>query len=246
MHESLGFAHFWAQADDLIRAVAILLLVLSIGSWHIILGKLTGYLRARRSLARAIDAFWQADSQSAALAAIRAADRSGLGARLAADTLGLAQAYRQTAGSGIGTGVAAGEFIGRGLRLSLLMAQARLEWGLTFLASVGATAPFIGLFGTVWGIHRALIGLTGASQVTLDRIAGPLGEALVMTAAGLFVAIPAVLAYNALLRSNRLLLARLDGFANGLHAYLVAGVRLGEPSPEAADATWRSAPQVGG
>jgi biopolymer transport protein ExbB len=92
---------------------------------------------------------------------------------------------------------------------------------------VGSTAPFIGLFGTVWGIYHALVGLSGATQVVLDKVAGPVGEALIMTAAGLFVAIPAVLAYNAFTRANRLVAVQLDGFAHDLHAYLTTGVRVG-------------------
>jgi len=112
-----------------------------------------------------------------------------------------------------------------------------MESGLTFLASVGATAPFIGLFGTVWGIYHALVGLTGAQHVVLDKVAGPVGEALIMTAAGLFVAIPAVLAYNALTRGNRLVLAQLDGFAHDIHAFLTTGACRpleGGPSPAVA------------
>ena len=107
-----------------------------------------------------------------------------------------------------------------------MVAQARVERGLTFLASVGSTAPFVGLFGTVWGIYHALVGLSGASQVVLDKVAGPVGEALIMTAAGLFVAIPAVLAYNACTRANRLVIARIEGFAHSLHAYVVGGMRV--------------------
>ena len=128
------------------------------------------------------------------------------------------------AAKGIG-GVDAGEFLTRALRNAMAHAQARVERGLTFLASVGSTAPFIGLFGTVWGIYHALAGLAGATQVVLDKVAGPVGEALIMTAAGLFVAIPAVLAYNASVRANRLVLAQLDGFAHDLHAYLVNGIK---------------------
>ena len=107
----------------------------------------------------------------------------------------------------------------------MVHAQARCESGLTLLASVGSTAPFIGLFGTVWGIYHALVGLSGATQVVLDKVAGPVGEALIMTAAGLFVAIPAVLAYNALNRANRLSAAYLDGFAHDLHTFLTTGSR---------------------
>jgi len=107
----------------------------------------------------------------------------------------------------------------------MLSAQANLEGGLTFLASVGSTAPFIGLFGTVWGIYHALVALSGSNSVVLDKVAGPVGEALIMTAAGLFVAIPAVLAYNALTRANRLVMAQLDGFAHDLHAFYATGAR---------------------
>jgi biopolymer transport protein ExbB len=113
----------------------------------------------------------------------------------------------------------------RSLRNQMLAAQASLETGLTFLASVGSTAPFIGLFGTVWGIYHALIALSGSTSVVLDKVAGPVGEALIMTAAGLFVAIPAVLAYNALTRANRLVMAQLDGFAHDLHAWFTTGAR---------------------
>jgi len=113
------------------------------------------------------------------------------------------------------------------MRSHIVNTQARIERGQTFLASVGSTAPFIGLFGTVWGIYHALVGLSGATQVVLDKVAGPVGEALIMTAAGLFVAIPAVLAYNAFTRANRLVAVQLDGFAHDLHAYLTTGVRVG-------------------
>jgi hypothetical protein len=106
--------------------------------------------------------------------------------------------------------------------------------GSPFLPRWGSTAPFIGLFGTVWGIYHALVGLSGATQVVLDKVAGPVGEALIMTAAGLFVAIPAVLAYNACARGNRLTLARLDGFAHDLHAYLTTGLR-GRPGDKLVD-----------
>jgi biopolymer transport protein ExbB len=112
------------------------------------------------------------------------------------------------------------------LRQAINEAAARLEAGLTFLASVGSTAPFVGLFGTVWGIYHALIGVAASGQIAIDKIAGPVGEALIMTAVGLAVAIPAVLAYNAFTRVNRLLLAQLDGFAHDLHAFVTTGAPL--------------------
>ena len=107
---------------------------------------------------------------------------------------------------------------------------ARLESGLTVLASVGSTAPFVGLFGTVWGVYHALVAIGLSGQGTLDKVAGPVGEALIMTALGLAVAIPAVLAYNGFVRANRLVLARLDAFAHDLYAVLTTGAHVGDPA----------------
>ncbi|WP_136419134.1 MULTISPECIES: MotA/TolQ/ExbB proton channel family protein [Oxalobacteraceae] len=222
MNEKLGVAHFWAQGDAVSHTVAIALLLMSALSWTIVIGKLVAHLRTRTSTIAAMQSFWNAPSRTQALDTIRKEDRSGVFAMVATDAVLAAQAWEEKAT----TGVDASEFIGRTLQQSTLLAQARVERGLTFLASVGSTAPFVGLFGTVWGIYHALIGLSGATQVVLDKVAGPVGEALIMTAAGLFVAIPAVLAYNAFTRANRLVLAQLDGFAHSLHAWLAAGVRL--------------------
>jgi len=226
MNGNFGLAHFWAQGDGVLHAIAIALFLMSMASGYIILGKAVAQLRSRAAITRAIQSFWDAGSRSDALKAIRAEDRTGFFAAIAEDALWAAQACEDKSTGGIGTGMDAGEIIGRTLQQSTALAQARVERGLTFLASVGSTAPFIGLLGTVWGIYHALIGLSGGSQMALDRVAGPVGEALIMTAAGLFVAIPAALAYNAFTRANRLLLAQLDRFAHNLHAYLVADVRL--------------------
>jgi biopolymer transport protein ExbB len=117
------------------------------------------------------------------------------------------------------------EWLTRALRQRINEAAARLEAGLTFLASVGATAPFVGLFGTVWGIYHALIGIAATGAISIEKVAGPVGEALIMTAFGLAVAIPAVLAYNAFTRVNRLVLAQLDGFAHDLHSYFTVGAK---------------------
>ena len=226
MNEATGLAHFWAQGDAVTHAVAVLLLLMSVASWYIIVGKLVSQFRLRRAIAGALDAFWAAGTREAAAAALRERDTTGVFSRLAVDAIAAARAWESKTSGGIGAGVDAGEYIGRTLQQSIVVAQARVESGLTLLASVGSTAPFVGLFGTVWGIYHALVALSGATQVVLDKVAGPVGEALIMTAAGLFVAIPAVLAYNAFTRSNRLVLAQLDGFANSLHAYLVGGVRM--------------------
>ncbi len=227
MHSSMGLAHFWSQGDLVTHTTAVILALLSVASWTVILGKLLSAWRASRSPDSVLNSFWSANSLPEALEALRRDDPSGVFAGLALTGAHAAQAHQQNAARGIGAGVNASEFVTRAMRSHIVNTQARIERGLTFLASVGSTAPFIGLFGTVWGIYHALVGLSGATQVVLDKVAGPVGEALIMTAAGLFVAIPAVLAYNAFTRSNRLLAVQLDGFAHDLHAYLTTGVRVG-------------------
>ena len=116
------------------------------------------------------------------------------------------------------------------LRNSIDESTARLQSGLAVLASVGSTAPFVGLFGTVWGIYHALMAISAAGQATIDKVAGPIGEALIMTALGLAVAIPAVLGYNALVRGNKAMLNKLNRFAHDLHAYFVTGSRVRPPA----------------
>lgn len=247
MHSNLGLTHFWQQGDLVTHSVAILLLLLSIVSWSLTITRFVQQLRFNRAMERAPQAFWRARALPEAISAIESADRTGVFAGLAregirtaqvhscpasrnpgngnADCGNCAQSEDCHAARGLGAGISLNESVTRALRNHILHAQAGMESGLTFLASVGATAPFIGLFGTVWGIYHALVGLSGATQVVLDKVAGPVGEALIMTAAGLFVAIPAVLAYNALTRGNRLVLAQLDGFAHDLHSFLTTGAR---------------------
>ncbi|MBI4986771.1 MAG: MotA/TolQ/ExbB proton channel family protein [Rhodocyclales bacterium] len=225
MQTQLGLAHFWSQADLVTQAVALLLFLLSVASWMVILRKGLGQWRAGRWHDRAMTAFWSAHSLPEAVEALKAEDRSGVFAQLAMVGAFAAQSFDRNADRSIGAGLNVSESVTRALRSQIVKAQAGIEHGLTFLASVGSTAPFIGLFGTVWGLYHALVGLAGATQVVLDKVAGPVGEALIMTAGGLFVAIPAVLAYNACTRANRIVLAQLDGFAHDLHAYLTTGTR---------------------
>ena len=221
MNERLGLAHFWANGDMVTHAVAILLFAMSVASWYLIVGIALSQWRIRKATHRVQQAYWGADDREQALEEMRRLDRSGLFLQMALEaSQSHALHSRRAPGS-----EDLPAFLGRQLQQSLLFAQARLEHGLTLLASVGSTAPFVGLFGTVWGIYHALVGLSGSTQVVLDKVAGPVGEALIMTAAGLFVAIPAVLAYNAFTRGNRLALAHLEAFANALHADLVSGVR---------------------
>jgi biopolymer transport protein ExbB len=220
---ALGLGHFWAQADALIRFTAYTLLVMSIGSWFLILWKALAWWRVRRA-ARALEAFWQARSVDEAIAQLKPLDGEQIFVPLAASAA--ATAAQPAAGDdSLSAQMNRSEWLTRALRQRINEAAARLEAGLTFLASVGATAPFVGLFGTVWGIYHALIGIAATGAISIEKVAGPVGEALIMTAFGLAVAIPAVLAYNAFTRVNRLVLAQLDGFAHDLHAFFTLGTR---------------------
>ncbi|KIL99439.1 MotA/TolQ/ExbB proton channel family protein [Paramagnetospirillum magnetotacticum MS-1] len=226
MRTEIGLAHFWEQGDIVSHTVAIILAFLSVASWSVIALRFVAQIRVNRSVDGALETFWSAPTLEEAVERMTRRDYSGILAGLARIGVEAARIHAQHEERGIGSGVSSSEFLTRAMRNYMVRSQARLESGLTFLASVGSTAPFIGLFGTVWGIFHALVGLSGATQVVLDKVAGPVGEALVMTAAGLFVAIPAVLAYNALNRANRLIGAYLDGFAHDLHAFLTTGARV--------------------
>ena len=220
----LGIAHYWAQADGVIRSTAWLLLAMSVASWFLIVWKGWAWLRVRRA-ARALDQFWAARSMDEAIAAFKPVDAERLFVPLAASAQQAAS--RRLDEASMAARIDRSELITRALRQRINEAAARLESGQTLLASVGATAPFVGLFGTVWGIYHALTGIAASGTIAIDKVAGPVGEALLMTAFGLAVAVPAVLGYNAFTRVNRKLLAELDGFAHDLHAYLTLGARPG-------------------
>jgi biopolymer transport protein ExbB len=238
-NEPLGFAHFWQAGDAVTHSIAWLLLAMSIVSWYLILAKGISAWRLRRGTHAGLARFWAAGSLGEAIAALAHEDRERVFVPLAEKAQLAAQAQ---AGTSLGTAVDRNELVVRVLRQEMTQASARLESGLTFLASVGSTAPFIGLLGTVWGIYHALINIASSGQVMIDRVAGPVGEALIMTAAGLAVAIPAVLGYNAYTRFNRVTLAELDGFAHDLFALVTTGSRVGD----AVDDSLRAAIVAGG
>ncbi len=219
---ALGVAHYWAQADGVIRTTAWLLLAMSIASWFLILWKGWAWWRVRRA-SRRLEAFWTARSMDEAIALFKPVDAEAIFVPLAASAQ--QAATRQLNDASMAAAIDRSELITRALRQRINEAAARLEAGLTLLASVGSTAPFVGLFGTVWGIYHALTGIAASGTIAIEKVAGPVGEALLMTAFGLAVAIPAVLGYNAFTRVNRKLLAELDGFAHDLHAYLTVGAR---------------------
>jgi len=240
VNEAFGFEHFWAQADGLIRANVYILLVMSFASWFLIFFKTWSSIRARRTL-RLLEPFWSAPSLDRALEALTAGDSEALLAPLAKAAFDSAH---QTAGNNPSWN-APSDRLTRALRSAMQAANERLESGLTVLASIGATAPFVGLLGTVWGIYHALLRIASTGSLSIDKVAGPVGEALIMTAFGLGVAIPAVLAYNSFARTNRLVVAQIDGFAHDLHALLGQAVESGEalaPFTRSASAVKAEAP----
>ncbi|MEO3690749.1 MotA/TolQ/ExbB proton channel family protein [Roseateles paludis] len=213
-----SFNDFWTQADLVGRLVALLLLTMSVSSWALILWR--GWLlrRAQAGLARALPAFWQAPALAEGRQALQGFDTEGLLQPL----LDAATADTQPA-----TLEAAGRQdsrLTRRLRDALHGVLARLQFGQVLLASIGATAPFLGLFGTVWGIYHALVSISAAGNITIEKISGPVGEALIMTAAGLAVAIPAVLAYNVFGKWVAACEAELEGFAHDLRELLSSQV----------------------
>jgi biopolymer transport protein ExbB len=214
--EAFGFEHFWMQADGLIRANVYILFAMSLASWFLIFLKTWGNFRARRAVS-SLDAFWSAPSIDQALAALAARDSEALLAPLARVAI---EAAHRASDSGASSWNTPSDRLTRALRSAIQSANERLESGLTLLASIGATAPFVGLLGTVWGIYHALLNVASSGSLSIDKVAGPVGEALIMTAFGLGVAIPAVLAYNSFARANRLVIARIDGFAHDLHSLL--------------------------
>jgi biopolymer transport protein ExbB len=205
-----GFAHFLSQTDMVGKVILACLLLMSLVSWYLIVTKALTVVFERRRSAGFLDAFWNLPSIAAVESVLEKQHPDEPFAHLAWHAL-----------SARGKGDA--EFLTRAIRRVIDEDTARLESGLTLLASIGSTAPFVGLFGTVWGVYHALVAIGLSGQGTLDKVAGPVGEALVMTALGLAVAIPAVLAYNGFVRSNRLVLSRLDSYAHDLYAVLTTG-----------------------
>lgn len=220
-----GLSAFIAQGDVLLWAVLLLLLGMSAASWTLIVTKAARGRRVRREASAFVAFFWQASSlDEVARRFIRQAPAEPF-ARVAQQGMQAAAHHERHAAQRLGEACSHDEFVTRAIRRAIARETAGLESGLTLLASVGSTAPFIGLFGTVWGIYHALAAIGASGAATLEQVAGPVGEALIMTAVGLAVAIPAVLAYNALVRLNRVLLDELDGFAHDLHGFLTIGVK---------------------
>ena len=218
---AFGLAHLWANSDAVSIVTAIVLALMSVASWYLILAKAWDWFRARRA-ARAVAGFWSATSVGEGIERLRAAGSDSPYAQLAEQAHCCNHDCEAVSGH-LASRFDPAEQMERALRQQLSVTQAGMENGLTFLATTGATAPFVGLFGTVWGIYHALVAIGLSGQAALEKVAGPVGEALIMTAAGLAVALPAVFAYNAFTRANRVVLTDLDAFAHDLHAFFTVG-----------------------
>ena len=213
-----GLEALWRQGDFVARGTLVIMIIMSMGSWYIIFTKVFEQRKLLKSAKAAAENFWKSGSV-----------KKGL------DTLDEGSAFRFIAEEGLkadehheGSLV---EQIDRHTWITMSVQRAvdnigsRLQDGLAFLATVGSTAPFVGLFGTVWGIYHALTAIGIAGQASIDKVAGPVGEALIMTAFGLAVAVPAVMGYNWLIRRNKLVLERVRAFSGDLHNVLLSGRR---------------------
>jgi len=222
MNNAFGLHHLWTQGDFVTHFVALFLLLLSVVTWVILISRIWG-LRNIKRLKNELDGFWRARSFEEGLASL--SNHALNPFYKVAKTASEASAHRSNHRELLQT-LNYSEWMARSLKNGIDASVGQLQKGLTFLASTGATAPFIGLFGTVWGIYHALIAISSSGSAQIDQVAGPIGEALIMTAFGLAVAIPAVLGYNAINRSNKLVMADLNRFANDLLAYFVTGARV--------------------
>ncbi len=213
-----GLKALWGQGDYVAKTTLVIMVIMSMGSWYIIFTKLFEQRSMLKSAKSSAESFWKASSV-----------KSGLG------SLEEGSAFRFLAEQGIkaadhheGTMV---ESIDKHTWISMTIdraignIQGRLQDGLAFLATVGSTAPFVGLFGTVWGIYNALVKIGISGQASIDKVAGPVGESLIMTAIGLAVAVPAVMGYNWLIRRNKAVMDQTRAFAGDLHNVLIAGKR---------------------
>jgi biopolymer transport protein ExbB len=223
-----GLESLWAQGDFVTKGVAVLLLAMSIASWYVIVTKALQLLRFRKASSAAGHQFWDTTSLPEGLATLGTDNPFAEVARA-----GVTAMSHHTAHKGhLHDQLSVSDWVTLSLRQAIDEASAKLQTGMAVLASVGSTAPFVGLFGTVWGIYHALVAIGASGQASIDKVAGPVGEALIMTALGLAVAIPATFGYNALVRGNKTTIAKLNKFGFDLHALFVTGSRAASEESE--------------
>ena len=230
--QQLGFSHMVQNLDIVSAGVLFFLVIMSIGSWWYTIVNLIKNLVVRSRADRVIRTFWETPNAQDAIRFMEEQKPNEPFSKIALDCAQAAAHHQRHEGSRLVEALNRSEFIDRALRQAVTRESANLENGLTWLATVGATAPFVGLLGTVWGIYHALLNIGESGSSSIDAVAGPVGEALIMTAIGLGVAIPAVLAYNYFVRVNRGTYAKFDTFAHDLHDFFATGSRVGEtPAP---------------
>ncbi|WP_174875107.1 MotA/TolQ/ExbB proton channel family protein [Vogesella oryzae] len=215
----MNLMHTFEQGDAILVSVFLCLILMSVLTWYFIVLRGWRAWRTLRRNRRSEAVLWSADSWKAAEHQL-AANPAPVTALLR-DGLTALQQYQQHSGNALGRACSLDDYLTRALRKRLSQEQQKLEGGMTLLATIGSTAPFIGLFGTVWGIYHALVNIGTQGQVSIATVSGPIGEALVATAAGLAAAIPAVLAYNTFTRLNRVINQEMDHFTHDLHAHLL-------------------------
>jgi biopolymer transport protein ExbB len=216
-----GLESLWTQGDLVTKGVALLLIAMSVASWYVIVTKALQLWRLRRAAMAAGRDFWDTTSVNEGLARL---GRDNPFADIAQAGVGAMRHHAAHKGH-LHDQLSVSDWVTLSLRQAIDEACARLQAGMVVLASVGSSAPFVGLFGTVWGIYHALVSIGAAGQAGIDKVAGPVGEALIMTALGLAVAIPASFGYNALLRGNKAVIGKLNKFGFDLHALFVTGAR---------------------
>ncbi len=216
-----GLAALWAQGDAVIKGVAIALLLMSVVSWYVIATRAWRAVKLRRA-ARGVAGFWHTHTFVEGMALLDQQGHDNPFRYIALEGQAAVDHHKSNKEDLHGQ-LSLAEWLTESLRGAIDESAERMQSGLAILASVGSTAPFVGLFGTVWGIYHALVGIGAAGQASIDKVAGPVGEALIMTAFGLAVAIPAVMGYNALMRTNKGVINKLNRFARQLHAYFLTG-----------------------
>ena len=219
-----GIQGMWEQSDYVGKGVFVILIVMSLWSWLVMINKWLDQRSLRKNAAEAEKAFWSAGSMQEGIAKLKG--KANPFRDIAQDGLQAVEHHRKSTARDVTSAIELVDWVQTHIDRRTNMLQSSLQTGMVVLASVGATAPFVGLFGTVWGIYHALISISIAGQASLDKVAGPIGEALIMTAMGLAVAVPAVLAFNGLLRGNKALMERANYFAHDVQSALLAGSRV--------------------
>ena len=226
--QQMGFDHLIQNFDVVGWAVFITLSIMSVMSWYWIIINFIKNMRLRGRGDKVIGTFWETPNAQDAIRFMEEQPASEPFSKIALDAAQAAAHHQRHDGSRLAESLNRSEFVDRALRQAVTRESSRLENGLTVLATTGSTAPFVGLLGTVWGIYHALIKIGSSGDASISAVAGPVGEALIMTAIGLFVAIPAVLAYNFFVRLNRVTNNQFDTFAHDLHDFFATGSRVGE------------------